>query len=62
MQSLIDEMEKVKNQQYELDFTYPTRDEIEKLKKVHRDRDPADKQRFREVKLLLYALTLLEQG
>ena len=46
MQQLIDEFERVKQNGFELSFTYPTRQQCEKLGISHCDVTPVDRERF----------------
>ncbi len=46
MQKLMDEFERVKSARFELDFTYPTKAQREKLKILHRDMTAADRKRI----------------
>ncbi|KKB63792.1 helicase [Robbsia andropogonis] len=63
MQQLIDEFERVKQHNFELSFVYPTKDQREKLKIVHRDVTPADQKRFEaRQRALADALNDMDQG
>lgn len=61
MNGLIDEFKKVKQQDFKLNFVYPTVDEMDKLNVLHRDLSEADKKLIgeteRELKSLLTKLS-----
>lgn len=50
MQGLINEFEALKQQNFVLDFDYPTDALLEKLRIVHRDLSPQEKQRLERKK------------
>jgi superfamily I DNA and RNA helicase len=50
MQNLVDEFERLKDQRFTLDFTYPTDDLLGKLRIVHRDLSPKEKRRIEKKK------------
>ena len=47
MMSLIDEYEELKSRKFELEFTYPTEEQLEHLKIVHRDMTKQEMDRLR---------------
>ena len=63
MRSLIDEFEYLKQHKFMLDFNYPNDDLLSKLRIVHRDLSPQEKQRLEKKKNQLTNLLLdLESG
>ena len=63
MQALIDEYERLKTHNFTLEFTYPTEDERERLRIVHRDMSSRELEQLRERDKFLSELLLdLESG
>lgn len=48
MANLIQEFKELKARDFELDFTYPTKELLEKLRVVHRDLSPAERERLEQ--------------
>lgn len=63
MQELVSEFEKLKNNNFVLDFNYPDDELLSKLRIVHRDLSPHEKQRLENKKILMEDLVRdLENG
>lgn len=63
MDNLIREFERLKQNNFRLDFTYPTDDVLKKLRIVHRDLSPHEKQRLEQRQTgVLELVNALERG
>ncbi|MGL5572497.1 DEAD/DEAH box helicase [Cetobacterium sp.] len=63
MQKLIDEYEKVKENNYSLKFKYPTKEEQENLNTIHRDRTRDEEEKIKKQDTLIdHLLEMLQNG
>jgi superfamily I DNA and RNA helicase len=63
MDSLIEEMTKVRSSGYNLDFKYPTPKEIQQMQRIHRDLEPAERERLqREIAAAKSLFAQIEAG
>ena len=59
MDNLIDEAEKIIENQFEFRFRVPTRNELNRLNRLHRDRTPEEKREYQKIEKSLKKLLLL---